>query len=302
MPVWSRDDLARFRAEAQRLAGGAPPAPAVLSAPDPVGAPLVAVNVGDSEYGAGVLKWLAAETAGSVSYGQEVQGVAAAYVKGGKHVHRGASGEALFVECVDGADLQAFLQKPAQNDARLLPMRLNALGQPERSLKDVASECKEIKVSWSLTGPRTSKWCVNYLAIENLGFEGHHERLRQVTKADASSWGIQEHFQVSMSLRQALLVDQLDAYNLLSVEIQFRRLQTIEFSYSEKTKEMESKAVGGRLSLEEQTTFGGVTRQFATLMICPELLTYVKEENRAGGIFGEESEESTRRERGCKEA
>lgn len=45
-----------------------------------------------------------------------------------------------------------------------------------------------------------------------------------------------------------------------------------------KAKEMESKAVGGRLSLEEQTTFGGVTRQFATLMICPELLTYVKEE------------------------
>ena len=79
-----------------------------------------------------------------------------------------------------------------------------------------------------------------------------------------------------MSLRQALLVDQVDAFNLLSIEIQFRRLQTIEYSYSEKAREQESKAVGGRLSLEEQTSFGGVTRQFSTLMVCPELLEHVK--------------------------
>lgn len=131
---------------------------------------------------------------------------------------------------------------------------------------------------WKLTGPCTSRWCTNCLAVENLGFEGHHERLRQVTRADASSWGIQEHFQISMSLRQALLVDQVDAYNLMSVEIQFRRLQTMEFSYAEKARDMESKAVGGRLSLEEQTAFGGVTRHYSTLMICPELLTHVKEE------------------------
>ena len=105
-----------------------------------------------------------------------------------------------------------------------------------------------------------------------------HERLRQVTRADSSSWGIQEHFQISMSLRQALLVDQLNGCNLLSVEVQFRRLQTIEYSYAEKAREQESKAVGGRLTLEEQTTFGGMTRQYSTLMICPELLDYVRTE------------------------
>ena len=68
----------------------------------------------------------------------------------------------------------------------------------------------------------------------------------------------------------------MDAFNLMSIEVQFRRLQTIEFSYSEKAKEAESKAVGGRLSLEEQTTFGGITRQYSTLMICPDLLDFVK--------------------------
>ena len=60
--------------------------------------------------------------------------------------------------------------------------------------------------------------------------------------------------------------------------IQFTRLQTIEYSYSEKAKDLEAKAVGGRLSLEEQTTFGGITRQYSTLMICPQLLDHVKTE------------------------
>ena len=69
--------------------------------------------------------------------------------------------------------------------------------------------------------PRTAKWCVNYLSVEGLGFEGHHERLRQVAKVDASSWGIQELFQLTTSLRQALLVDQLDAFNCYPLRSSF---------------------------------------------------------------------------------
>ena len=88
-----------------------------------------------------------------------------------------------------------------------------------------------------------------------------------------------------MALRQALLVDQLDGSNLLSVEVQFRRLQTIEFSYAEKAREAESKGVGGRLSLEEQVSFGGVTRQFATLMICPSLVDHVKAETEREAVL-----------------
>ena len=98
------------------------------------------------------------------------------------------------MECVDGSELRAYLQKPAKNDSRILPIELNSLGQPERTLKDVAALCKEVPMKWVLSGRRTARWCVNYLAIENLGFEGHHERLRQVTKADASSWGIRGAF------------------------------------------------------------------------------------------------------------
>lgn len=280
IPNWPAATLANLMDEARRTAdqerragavgGGAPvaPAPAAVQAVVAAGSP--------QEFGAGIVKWLAAEKSGGLEYGAEVPGVTLPLVRGAKAVHTLGSGAQIFVECVEGSDFRSFMQRPADHDLRILPLILNAIQQPERSLKEVAAASTEQAVAWRISGPRTAKWCLNYLAIENLGFEGHHERLRQLTKADASSWGIQEHFQVSMALRQAMLVDQYDPCNSLSMEIQFRRLQTIEYSYSEKAKDLESKAVGGRLSLEEQTTFGGVTRQYATLMICPDLLEHVK--------------------------
>ena len=39
-------------------------------------------------------------------------------------------------------------------------------------------------------------------------------------------------------------------------ELIFERLQTLEYAHSEKAREMESKAVCGKLTLEEQFTFG----------------------------------------------
>lgn len=267
LPRWGENQLRALREEAGRVAqdegGSGPPAAAV-----------VAPVLGGADGGA--LKWVAAESVGPHAVGEEIPAVTQQKVKGAKAVHALAGGESIYVECIAEDEKEAFFRRRHMQDPRVLPLVMNPLGQPERSLRDAG--CKEAVVKWSIAGPRTSKWCLNYLAIENLGFEGHHERVRQICKADAGSWGIQEHFQVSMALRQAILVDQLDAYNLLSVEVQFRRLQTIEFSYSEKAKEAEAKAVGGRLSLEEQTCFGGVTRQYSTLMICPDLLDHVKAE------------------------
>ena len=76
-------------------------------------------------------------------------------------------------------------------------MKLNALGSPERPLAEVVAETIEYKVSWTLSGPRAARWCLNYLVIEGLGFEAHHERFRQLCKLDVTTWGVMEHFQLS---------------------------------------------------------------------------------------------------------
>ena len=51
-------------------------------------------------------------------------------------------------------------------------------------------------------------------------------------------------------------VDQLNAYNLMSLEAMTRRLQPIQFPYAEKAREAESKGVSGGLSPQ---VLGGLT-------------------------------------------
>ena len=213
-----------------------------------------------------------------IRFGDEVPGVVGNMVKGAKSVHALPGGKQVFVECVDGGDRAIFCQRRSSWDARTLPIDLDALGRPDCSLKEVAKKSEEKTMSWVLTGPRTARWCISYLVTEGLGFEAHHERFRQLGRIEASSWGAQEHFQLSMIAKHALQTDQLNGYNSMFCEVIFRRLQTIEFAYAERAREAEAKAIGGRLSLEEQQTFGGLTRQASTLMVCPELMDYVKPE------------------------
>ena len=169
--------------------------------------------------------------------------------------------------CVAKGSEQDFNARPAMCDSRILPVKLNALEAPERSLGDAVAASVEVEMGWKLTGPGTSRWCLNYLSIEGLGFEAHHERFRQLCRIDSGAWRVQEHFQLSMILRQLILVDQYDACNSYGIELMFRRVQTIEYAHAERARELESKNVGGKLSLEEQSSFGSLVRQAGTLLV-----------------------------------
>ena len=247
----------------------------VAGVPAAVAAPATAEPM---QYAPNTLYWLAAEDSEGINFGDAVPGVVAAAVEGAKTVHTLPGGGTLFCQCVMGSNRSSFLQRPARWDSRVVPVTLDAMGRPDCSLKEAAQKGKEVPASWTLPGPRTARWCMAYLSVEDIGLEQHHEQFRQLVKAESSNWGISEHFQLSMILKAALQQDQLDGFNNLFIEVIFRRLQTIEFSYAEKARELESKAAGGRLSLEEQQTFGGLTRQASTLMICPDLLSHVKTE------------------------
>ena len=115
---------------------------------------------------------------------------------------------------------------------------------------------------------------------ENLGFEAHHEKLRTLAGVDGSAWGIAEHYQVMMTLKMSIQIDQLDGNNSATVENLFRRVQTIEFGWAERIRERENRAAssGSRLLLEEQAVFGGLTRTASNLMVCPLLVGHVREE------------------------
>ena len=119
-------------------------------------------------------------------------------------------------------------------------------------------------------------WCLNFLKREGRTLELHHERFKAACKLDGGSWGVQEHLSLTGAIKAAVMVDQLDPANSVALEMLFRRLQTIEFSHSERAKEAESKGVSGRLTAEEQMAFAGSAKQVAGLMVCPRLLEHVR--------------------------
>jgi len=177
------------------------------------------------------------------------------------------------------------MDEPARWDVRTLPVIVNAVGKPERSLQSVASSMKEEPVKWELPGSvRSAVWCIMFLVSEAVGFEAHHERLRQLAGVDASAWGIAEHLQLMLMLRAAILVDQVDPANNMFIEVLFRRVQTIEYSWSERIHDREARAnTGGSMSLEEQSLFGGLTRSATAVMVCPLLIEHVKTEAERDG-------------------
>eukprot|EP00438_Fugacium_kawagutii_P012341 Skav221972 [mRNA] locus=scaffold195:903653:904270:- [translate_table: standard] len=124
LPAFAANVMVRLRAEAQRVAdqerqalaaGAAPAVPAAAAVAVAPGVPLAA----PAHHPAGVLKWLAAETTDTVAYGQEIAGVVAPLARDSKLVHM-HGGQAIFLMCVDGADLESFRQRPAKSDDRVL--------------------------------------------------------------------------------------------------------------------------------------------------------------------------------------
>lgn len=287
LPAWGAGDLARLSAQATTLGAAeravlvAPAGPVVAPAAGPAAAAAPDDQVrapGAEPVAMGSLVWVAAETCGGVKFGEVIPNVGVAASNGAKTVHVLPSGQSIFCECLGPDSVSDFNNKPSKCDLRINSVKINSVGTPERALGEVAAESVEYPVKWELAGPRTAKWCLHYLSVEALGFEAHHERFRQLCKLDAGAWGVQEHFQLSMVLRQLIQIDMVNACNCIGVELMFRRIQTIEYAHAEKAREAESKSIGGKLSLEEQYTFGSLVRQAGTLLICPKLLEHVKAE------------------------
>lgn len=147
LPNWPPNEVARLRDEARAVAerergGVVAAAPVGVVAAGPVNIPATVGDASeDMKFSAGTVKWLSAESGEGFRYGQEVPGVTAPLARGSKAIHTLSNGHQLFVECVDGADLEKFKQKPSLCDDRILLQVLNAMQQPERSLKDIASAC-----------------------------------------------------------------------------------------------------------------------------------------------------------------
>ena len=164
-------------------------------------------------------------------------------------------------------------------DARTLPIRFDADGSQYREYRDAVSRCTPSDIPrFVVQGPRTAAWVMRFIG-ENGGTPlGRHTKFKADARLGSSDAGCSAHEHSCKLLQTALAVDQLDGSNLVSVESKFRRLQTIEYAHGDAARDADARAVGGKMSLEEQSVFLGATRAHSGVMVCPELLSYVREE------------------------
>ena len=188
-------------------------------------------------------------------------------------------------------DLDAFMSLVSRQDARIMLVARGRTGKRHRTWLKISEDIDEAEMDdWPLAGSRTSTWCVDYLVRMGQTIEGHHEDFTRRCKLERNSWGVMAHWQATNFLKFLAEVDQCDISNLVCAEAAFRELQTIEYSYQDKLRDLEGGGGGGgsagRLTSEEQAMFAGTTRLSTTLMICPMLLDQVKAEvDREGGLL-----------------
>ena len=187
------------------------------------------------------------------------------------------SGAGLFVEQVEEADMTEFLGRPIKGGARVLPVVVDGKGIRDISLAAAVERVREEEIV-GFPEPRITGWCLRHLASEGRNLEVHFEHFRGLCNLQLNQWGMEEYGSIVGVLKALLQQDQLDVTNIIGAELLFRRLQVIEYCYSDRLKDKLASSTGGKLSWEEQAAFGAAARTESRLMICPKLIEEARKE------------------------
>ncbi|CAE8597430.1 unnamed protein product [Polarella glacialis] len=256
---------------APMAAGGAVPAgPAGV----PAGAGVLQPFVG---HPALLAQWRVAASEAGLEVGEVVAPGLVPAGTGSKRIAM-VNGCETFIELVSDDGLKAWIEKRLPLDVRIQRIKIRH-GARCREWREGCEELREETFTdYPLTGPRTSSWCMKYLNRQPGGAADRHALWRQGSKVSPSDWGVAEHETLLEAVKLAMSYDQLELANLACFEILFRRLQTIEYCYQDRSRELSNsqhQRFGPKLTLEEQSAFMGVTRN-EMVMIDPQLLAHIK--------------------------
>ena len=230
--------------------------------------------------------WVRIETDGERLRGDEVQLDGSETLQG--DVGLKSDGTKFFaIRKMKREDMGKFKGSEASADARLMGVCFQGVSRAERQWRDVSKEVRqETFEDWSVPGPRTSEWCVRFLNRRNGGPTDHHRWWVQNYALKNDAWGVAEHDTLMKIVDKLGRYDGLDLSNLAGAELAFRRLQLIEFVYSErgpgggKGSSKTDKKGDAMTSMQqyEATIFSGSHKEFGDCMVAPTLLDYVAKE------------------------
>jgi len=183
-------------------------------------------------------------------------------------------------------DLEKFRGAEAFGDARLLGLDVLSGVRDKLQWRDVAGKVSEVDFKdWPIPGPRTAKWCVDFINRRGGGAIDHHRFWVSSNQLYPDMWGVQEHEAALKIMDLAGTYDGFDIPNSAGLEHLMRRAQLIEFTYSDRgpapptgNRSGKGGKKGSSSAFDESNIFMGQHRTHGDVMICPELLDYVSKE------------------------
>ena len=150
------------------------------------------------------------------------------------------------------------------NDARILPVLTDSVGQRYRSTRSSAETSSRVEFTdWQVEGPRTCTWIVKELGKLGLDPVARHHQWRHENQQKEDQRTCLVHEMLSEIFELAITYDQLDAANCASMEMLLRYLQNTE---AEVKKAQESKK-----DFDSSVYYLGRSRRTGGALVSPEL-------------------------------
>lgn len=223
-------------------------------------------------------RWFAVRDEGGFKRGEEVAVTPSGLTsQGNKGLFLTSAGLCIFVERKAMPAEEESEKK--ETDARVLPVSFNAFGVRQRNWRDVVLKLSEVPFSdWPLPRPRTTLWCARFLDRRGGGPLEHHRWWVASLKLSQGDFGVQEHEHGMRAFPFFGEYDQIDAPNLVGLEVILRRCQLIEFHYEKRQRSQSGKDNTPGLTRDEAAYFSGSHRLSGEVMVSPELTTWVSQE------------------------
>ena len=285
----------------------------------PAGAPVADQSLGGAQRGNFLApavappdpteKWVAAATvwAGDerVKRGAAMR-VADATPRTGRYAVQEYKGVHIPCYNLQGDDAEEYRAAEGEYDARVLAVRRGPAGNRARTWKEVVEDTGETPFpDFPLEGPRTVRWCVEFIGRRQGGPMDHHRWWVSSYGLRSDDPAVQQHELTMKVLELMGTYDQLDLGNSAGLERLMREAQLTEWHFEEKRRacavcgaagsgggggEQEDAAGkgggrkkkgqkgGGGPSMEETAMWTGATKDNQHVMVCPLLLKYVAKE------------------------
>ena len=198
-------------------------------------------------------------------------------------------GLSVVVRNIQAMDATEYAALEAVRDPRILDGSAYVLARPRRGWSDVCRELVETAYpSWTVPGPRTVKWCAEWLDRRSATPVAHHRQFVSVFGLKPDSWGVEIHGTALRVLEETAVYDGANICDMAGIESLMRKAQLSEYVYwmdsmgaaekAGKDKKPSASTVTFVGLMDEAAIFSGLNKDTGSAMVCPALLDHVARE------------------------